>query len=477
MKPLRSDIGSSATATRCSSTDLARILLGVTRLRAQCSGQRVRAVIMKYRSNRRQFLHRVGFTLGSAFHLGWRTRPNSGHTRSANDRISLGVVGVGEHGSELLRSCTEEQVTALCDVDRRALDAVRSAYPHASLYQDFRQMFDREKLDAVVVATADHTHAVICAAALQSGYHVYCASPLTRTISEARRLSELAARTRCATQVGEPFTSLEVEVRLQQLLQNKTVGSISEVRAWSRRSHGELILGSEASALPATLDFDLWLGPTLPRPYRNSFTPGKWRHWWDFGSGTLADSGAAQFDLIHRALNLTAPLSVEAEGPALHLDFTPAWLSVRWLFARSDGPAPLIVRWHHGVSPIVSEQIQSPLDAIEGIQFLGDHGQLLVTANDLLVKLPGEAAHRPAELSDVRKHSNPLVEWRKACRGEKRWDRRFETAASFTESLLLGNVAFRTDRKLLWDPHKLVAINLPDADEYILHRYAPGWEI
>ncbi|MBI1842834.1 MAG: Gfo/Idh/MocA family oxidoreductase [Verrucomicrobia bacterium] len=448
-----------------------------TRPRSDAGGLSVLSAQMKYRSSRRQFLQRVGLAVGSAFHLGWRARPRPSRAIGANDRLRLGVVGVGGYGAELLRACDEEQVLALCDVDRRALDAARVSNPQATLYRDFRRMLDHERLDGVVVAAADHAHAVICAAALQTGCHVYCAAPMARTVSEARRLSQLAARARCVTQVGEAFASSPVETALLELLRGNAVGPILEVHAWTSRSHGELRTEPEAPMAPPHLDFELWLGPSFPRKYRESLTAGKWRHWWEFGGGTLADVGAAQFDLIHRALDLAAPERVEAEGPPLHLDYTPAWLSARWVYSRKAQQAPLVVLWNHGAPPRDALRSLLPATATDGVLFLGDHGELVVTQNDLTIRLRDEPAHRPLSSIDNPPGRRPMAQWRESCRSSRKGDRRFENAAAPTESMLLGNVAYRTDRKLVWDPRGLVASNLPDASEYLQHSYQPGWEI
>ncbi|MBL9167952.1 MAG: Gfo/Idh/MocA family oxidoreductase [Verrucomicrobiales bacterium] len=429
---------------------------------------------MKFHSSRRQFLQSACLTAGTLCLTGWRSRP-SPRPRSANDRLNVAVVGVAEYGRSHLEECIPENVVALCDVDTLALDAASRQFPKAAVYADFRRMIDREPLDAVIIATPDHSHAIVAAWSLQAGLHVFCADPLSHTVSEARMLAQLARRRKRVTQLGGSVNSPATEDRVLEVLRSGELGPVTSVHAWTHRSHGELLRSAEQPPVPRHLDYDLWLGPQYPVPYCADYLPGRWRHWWTFGGGTLAEAGSPYFALIHRGLGLEAPARVEATGAALHLKHPPSWLRSRWTYELKEPLPPVQVTWHHGTAR--PEHFTDPriAGASEGLVFSGSAGDLFVNPGAAWLLLTGQPARNlSAEVSPGNRRSR-LCEWLDACRSLSQTSGHFEFAAPMTEALLLGNVAYRTDRKLVWNARKMVASNLPEASEYVQHSYRPGW--
>ncbi len=222
--------------------------------------------------------------------------------KTPSETLNIGVIGVGGRGADDLEGVKSENIVALCDVDWDRAAGTFAKYPQATKHRDFRRMLEQEKgLDAVVVATPDHTHAVASMAAIKAGKHVYCEKPLTRTVFEARALAKAAREAKVATQMGNQGMAFEGNRLINEWLADGAIGPVREVHVWSDRpTHkGKLPLwwaqGIERPAdtppVPATLDWDLWLGPAPWRPYHPAYVPFRWRGWWDFGSGGLGDMG------------------------------------------------------------------------------------------------------------------------------------------------------------------------------------------
>ncbi len=198
------------------------------------------------------------------------------------DRLRIGMVGVSGRGGSNLNGVAGETIAALCDVDSRALTSAGQRFPQARLYSDFRAMMDPDLLDAVVVSTPDHSHALPTKLALEAGLDVYCEKPLTRTVAEARRVTELAAKTGAVTQMGIQIHSEPNYRRVVELVQSGTLGSVREVHVFCAKNWSADRLPQGSQLLPDHLDWDLWLGGAPTRPYHSEYLPGKWRRYWDF---------------------------------------------------------------------------------------------------------------------------------------------------------------------------------------------------
>ncbi|PYK65720.1 MAG: oxidoreductase, partial [Verrucomicrobia bacterium] len=333
-------------------------------------------------------------------------------------------------------------------------------------------------IDAVVVGTPDHTHAVAAVAALQSGRHVYCEKPLARTVSETRIITETAREHKRVTQIGTQIHAGSNYRRVVELVQSGAVGPVREVHVWVAATYGGMEAPKETRPAPPNLHYELWLGPVEYRSYSPEYLPFKWRNWWAFGGGALADFGCHYMDLPHWALGLSYPLTVEpVDGPPVHPESTPPWLIVRYEYpARGEQPAVRLTWYHGGKQPA----LLSPEQAAKwksGVLFIGAKGMLLADygRHVLLPERDFEGFKPPTPfLKDSIGHHK---EWIEACKTGGPTSCRFDYSGPLTEAALLGNVAYRAGRKLEWDREHLKATDCPEADRYIHHHYRKGWKI
>ncbi|HEC03756.1 MAG TPA: Gfo/Idh/MocA family oxidoreductase, partial [Phycisphaerales bacterium] len=251
-----------------------------------------------------------------------------------SEKLNIAGIGVGGMGKNNLRQLESENIVALCDVDREYAAPVFKRYPKAKVYTDFRKMLDKQKdIDAVLIATPDHTHAVISMAAMRRGKHVYCQKPLTHDVYESRMLAKAAKEEGVVTQMGIQGHSAEGGRLICEWIADGAIGEVTEVDAWCSLSYypfGHARWSSrwsrrpkETPPVPSTLDWDLWLGPAPERPYHPAYHPGVWRCWWDFGCGMMGDRGAHTLDPVFRALKLDQPTSVDANSLDLNPDTHP----------------------------------------------------------------------------------------------------------------------------------------------------------
>src|SRR5207249_2114593 len=276
--------------------------------------------------SRRRFLQTTAAAGALTF---WSGRSSATENKvSANERVQVGVIGVAGQGQYDLNEVAKAgaAIVALCDVDENRAGTARKRFPEAQYYPDFRHLLDQKGLDAVVIATPDHTHAVATVAALKAGLHVYCEKPLTHTVHEARVVAETAAQQKRVTQLGTQIHAGNNYRRVVELLQSGAIGAVKEVHVWVDVVNTADGRPTDTPPVPSYLHYDLWLGPAPFRPYHPAYLPKTWRHWWDFGGGTLEDFGCHHIDLSYWALNLRYPLSVETEGPQVHPEATCPWM-------------------------------------------------------------------------------------------------------------------------------------------------------
>ena len=244
------------------------------------------------------------------------------HT-APSEKLNIAGIGVGGMGKSNLSQLESENIVALCDVDHVYAAETFKKYPQAKVYTDYREMLDKDKsIDAVMIATPDHTHAVISMEAMRRGKHVYCQKPLTHDVYEARMLAKAARETGVTTQMGIQGHSGEGARLICEWIWDGAIGEVREVDAWCSLSYypfGHAYWSSKWSRrpedtppVPATLNWDLWLGPAPQRPYHPAYHPAVWRCWWDFGCGMMGDRGAHSLDSVYWALKLTQPTSVDA---------------------------------------------------------------------------------------------------------------------------------------------------------------------
>jgi hypothetical protein len=414
--------------------------------------------------------------------------------QNLNNKLNIGIIGCGGRGGFAVQGASGENIVALCDVAEDRLNKVGEKHPQARRYVDFRKLLDAAKdLDAITVATAEHTHAFATLWALQQRKHVYCEKPLTHGIQEARVIAAAAAKAKVATQMGTQMHATANYHRVVELVQSGAIGPVREAHTWVSRAWGwqtpeeakanqDIISTQErpsgSSPVPAGLDWDLFLGPAPQRPFHEVYWPGpRWYRWWDFGSGTMSDMGSHLNDLSFWALKLRDPLTIEDEGPPPHPEIAPASMLARYTYgARGDMP-PVTVTWYQGT--------KKPPQYTEGkipkwgmaILFVGDQGMLLSDYNKHVL-LPEE------KFKDF-KRPDPFIpaspghfeEWLIACKTGKPTGSNFDYAAALTVANHLGNVAYRLNKKLEWDPVRLRAKNAPEADRLIRKTYRKGWKL
>ena len=309
-------------------------------------------------------------------------------------------------------------------------------------------------------------------AALQSGRHVYCEKPLTHTISEVRIVAAAARKSGLVTQMGNQIHATGHYRRVVELVKSGALGPVREVHCWAD-SPWEAMARPAGEPVPPNVSYEQWLGPVAYRPYSHEYLPFNWRRWWAFGGGTISDFCCHLTDLAFWALDLKHPLTVEAEGPPVHPECAPAWLIARYEYAARGEAPPVKVIWYSGG--------KRPPYALpkwgNGVLFVGDKGMLL-TDYDKSVLLPekdfvGFVPPAPFIKDSIGHHA----EWIHACKTNGPTTCNFQYGALLTEAGLLGNVAYRTGKKIEWDAATARAKNCPEAEQYIQHQYRDGWKI
>lgn len=415
--------------------------------------------------------------------------------RNLNDKLNLAIIGAGGRGAANLKGVESENIVILCDVNQEGLDKAAERHTKARKLVDFRKVYDyATEFDAVVISTAEHTHAFATLPALQLGKHVYCEKPLTHNIWEARIIREAAAKTKVATQMGTQIHAGDNYRRVVELIQTGAIGNVTEVHVWVGRAWGWHATEAEAKAagdivfvqnrpakpdpVPAILNWDLWLGPAPHRPFNDVYFPGpKWYRWWDFGNGTMSDLGSHWIDLPWWALKLDHPLTIEASGPAPHPEIAPASMQVTYQYGKRGDLAPLRLTWYQGThKPQILKDGGIP-NWNSGVLFVGDKGMLLADYNKHLLLPEAQFADFKRPDPFIPKSLGHYAEWIHACKTGAPTTCNFEYAGWLTEANHLGNVAFRAGKKLEWDYRNLRATNAPEIEPMIRRKYRKGWKL
>ena len=419
-----------------------------------------------------------------------------GDSTSASSKLNIAGIGVSGQGGVDLNNLMSENIVALCDVDWAHAAGTFKKFPNAKRYKDYRTMLEEQKdIDAVVVATPDHHHALAATLAMKMGKHVYCEKPLTHSVWEARQMAEAAKKHKVATQMGNQGQASEDTRRLCEMIWDGAIGPVREVHAWTDRPANGLFneywpqgmdRPTDTPAVPSTLEWDVWLGPAPSRPYHPAYLPFKWRGWWDFGTGALGDIGCHSLDAVFRALKLGAPVSVEASSSRVNKETFPLASMVTYEFAAREGMPALKLVWYDGGlrPPRPGEMDADMAMGTNGKIIIGDNGKI-VTQGMRHVLIP--EAKRKAYGDPPQKLERSIghyKEWIEACKGGNPGGSRFEFAGPLTEAVLLGNVALRvqlreklTKQKLLWDSANLRVTNIPEANEFIRREYRDGWKL
>jgi hypothetical protein len=451
---------------------------------------------------------------------------------SAHDKLNIGVIGVGGKGASDMECCAGENIVALCDVDEKVLTSRHTRYPNAKCYKDWRKMLEVEKsLDAVVVSTPDHVHAVAAVAAMRLGKHVYCQKPLTQSVYEARLLRKLAKEYKVCTQMGNQGSAEDGLRRAVEVVQAGLIGAVREMHVWTNRPIWPQGMDRPPGSdpVPATLDWDGWIGPAPMRPFKAEwpdrpmsggrgrrgavYHPFAWRGWQDFGTGALGDMACHTANMPFRALKLGYPTEIEATSSAMNKESYPLKSTIRFLFPAREGLPPVTFWWYDGGNPKpdhpydhdgsnkppkeVLADVQEMMDKIpgSGCLLIGDKGKLFSPDSygaQFFLKLEGEKEMTDGKVHEAAKAIPQTIarnafqgngdqrhhlEWIAACKGGPAGYSNFDIAAYLTEIILLGCVALRVGRKIEWDGPKMVARNAPEAAPFIRREYRKGWSL
>jgi predicted dehydrogenase len=439
------------------------------------------------RITRRTF---VGSAAASAFAFTYLPRRVFG----ANERLNIAGIGVGGKGAGDVRDNAEAgaNIVALCDVDEQRAAGTFRDFPQAKRYTDFRVMLDKQKdIDAVIVATPDHTHAPASVMAMKLGKHVYCQKPLCHSVYEARVMAETARQYKVATQMGHQAHAGEPIRRAVELVRAGMLGPVREVHTWTNRPIWPQGMATRppAQPVPSTLDWDAWLGPAPERDYNAAYVPFNWRGWWDFGTGALGDMACHIMDMPYWALELGSPTSVEAQSEGATAESPPWWSTITYEFPARGQQPPVKFFWYDGYRGPDRNQAPPnlpPEEVLGGQQpknwdvaLIGEKGKMYFNrGNTNWVITPKEIVEDFAQpAKTLPRVPNEDVEWQTACKGGPAALSNFSYSGPFTEMVLLGNVAIRTGQKILWDAESLKCTNVPDADQYLRREYRKGWTL
>jgi predicted dehydrogenase len=397
---------------------------------------------------------------------------------SPNEKLNVGFVGTGGRAGANINGVASQTAAALCDVDKNHLDRAAARFPDARRYVDYREMLEAEakKLDVVVVSTADHHHAPASIRALRAGLHVYCEKPLTHTVHESRVVALEAKKRGLATQLGTQIHAGENYRRVVEIIRSGAIGDVTEVHVWVGKNWGGGERPDGSQDPPATLAWDLWLGPAPARPFwPGIYHPGNWRRWWDFGTGTLGDMACHYMDLPFWALQLRHPTSCEAEGPDVHPETCPVGLVVRYQFPARQNLPPVQLTWYDGNR--IPREVAGQRVPGAGVMFVGSEGTMFANYGQFRLHPQEKFAGYQPPAPTIPRSIGHYAEWIKACKDGSPTTCNFDYSGALTEAVLLGTVAYRTGTKLEWDAKNLEATNCPEAAKYVRKAYRSGWEV
>jgi|TARA_B100000795_G_scaffold142571_1_gene106746 predicted dehydrogenase len=447
--------------------------------------------------SRRKFLKK-SIVIPSIFIVPRHVLGGTGYT-SPSDKLNIAGVGVRKWGmgSGNLSQCESENIVALCDVDYKSSVPTFNKYPKAKVYKDFRIMLENQTdIDAVVVATPDHNHAVITMMAMKMGKHVYCQKPLTHTVYEARAITEAARKYKVQTQMGNQGRSSDEIRKLKEWIDDGAIGPVRELYAWTDRPIGGnawdtfavKAKSKEKPPIPDGLDWDLWLGPAKYRDYHPDYHPLTWRAWIDFGTGSMGDMGCHILDPAFYALELGAPSEIQATSthyiPEIESQTYPSASIVRMKFPKRGNHPELKLTWSDGrIQPPVPDEFSNGEQfTLSGAMLIGDNGKITHNSHGASgVKIIPEEKmleYNQPKSYIPRVNTSHEKDWIRACKDGNPASSSFEYGGPLTEMALLGMIAIRCkNEKLLWDSKNLRFTNNEKANSLLHKEYRKGWSL
>lgn len=434
------------------------------------------------RLNRRSALRRLAAAAGAGIAAPGAFRAHGAVPPSETVyHASFGASGMAGADIGSLTASKHLKLVAVADVDLRNTKEIVKRFPGVKVYQDWRQLLEKEKhLDSVNVSTPDHMHGPITLSALERGLNVYTQKPLTQTIHEAREVARLARDKKVVTQMGIQLHSSAIHQTIAATVRAGTIGKVKEVHSWSGKHWGDTAPKPDRKdPVPAGLDWDAWLGVAEERPFiAGYYHPGEWRKRLDFGTGTFGDMGCHILDPVFMALALTSPRSVHSEGGAPNADNWGLDSQVKYTFPGTAITVdPFVLHWYDGdrrppaeVKALIGKH---PLQE-QGSIYIGEKGILYAPYFDQPVLLPADHFAKDALVhADGADHYIQFVE---ACRGHGKTSAPFDYSGPLTESVLLGCLATRFPKTTLnWDSAALAVTNVHDANRHVRRHYRKGW--
>lgn len=412
--------------------------------------------------------------------------------KSPNEKLNIAAIGAGGKGNSDIAGCATENIVAMTDPDDKRAERTYKQYPNVPKYKDFRRMLDKEgrSIDAVLVSCPDHMHGSAAMWAMTRGKHVYCQKPLVRTVWEAQELMKAARKYNVATQMGNQGYSNPGARECCEIIWNGDIGGVTELHAWTDRPGKYWPQSPEVepkeAPVPAHMDWDAWLGGSLPRPYSPAYAPHHWRGYPDFGCGAIGDMACHILGTPNMALRLSesGPVSVECikkEGVGKHC--FPHQTVIRFDFpARANMPA-LQLFWHDSLKSmpefpgVPKGQLIGDKD-INGSLFMGDKGMVTTGCYGERTRLIPDEKMKDYKLPPQLLTRSPghYRDWIRACKGGAPACSNFDEAAPFVTWMLLGVIAMKFDGKLEWDNRKLQFTNNKEANKYLHPTFRKGWK-
>jgi predicted dehydrogenase len=411
---------------------------------------------------------------------------------AASNKLNLALIGAYGRGRAHWDAISSENVVALCDVDKNHLALAAEKFPQARHYADWRKCLDHPGLDAVVICTPDFSHAFITLWAMNRGLHVYCEKPLGNTVEEVRlvRASYLKNRNQLATQVGTQRHAYPNFNRVRELVLDGAIGELESACAWGNRQLRRPGYLPAAGEPPATLDYDLWLGPAPLHPYNPDYFSGKpganclqWNMYWDFGNGQVGDMGSHTMDLVWNAIDADLPTAAEAKGEPFNPDVAPVELTTHCDIPANAWRPAIKVSWYQGGAMPESPSRWVDLNKIgHGAMFTGSQGYLVCDFEKrLLIPLGNRSDmtyYQRRKEEDVLPSMRGFVqEWTDACKGSLKTSCNFDYAGTCIEMMLLGLVAYRAGAKIEYDGKSGKVTNLASANQHLSREYRSGWKL
>jgi len=462
---------------------------------------------MSFPTSRRMFLRNSALAGAGLIVL---THGRTLRSYEANEKVNVALVGVSGRGSWFSKTMPNlSNVVAMCDVDERRAGPYYEELPKARRFHDFRKMLDTmdEEIDAITIATPDNTHAVISAAAIRRGKHVFCEKPLTHGIYEARTLRALAREYGVATQMGNQGTASPAFRRGVEMIQAGVLGDVREIHAWNTGGGaGERPLPGKTHPVPDYLHWDLWLGPARSRPYNSRWID--WHTWRDFATGQLGNWGCHTMNVFFKGLELdalwqSAPVAdendrlvyVEVASSGLHQGTFPKWEILDYRFPARGKLPPVTIHWYNGGGQapgpraMIEEKMGRQLDwGDAGEKRWRDHAGCLIIGSKGMLHANGhntEIALLPThKFVDFKGPDESLPrspgherEWLDACRGGRAAMSNFDYSVPLTEFVLLGNVATLYGQPLVYDPVQMKIMSPSEANTALRRQYRPGWTL